>query len=135
MRFRFLSLSFSLLLIAALAGCQRREPEPPSPELAGLAQGIAREFRAVAPTVEVKDSTLAISFDDVRLHGLSAEESASMAERVAEYARDHYPRYPELRSVRVEFENARSWGPFKFEAISSHEMPATPRPARVDTLY
>jgi hypothetical protein len=78
-------------------------------ELLRLSVGVKKEFGQQARVELFNRRHLIIRLENSPLAGRPDE--AKVARRVAEFARDHFPRYRQLDDVQVVFEARRHYGP------------------------
>ena len=96
-RMRALRLPLLLAVLLLGAGCDRIAAD------FSLAWSIYREFDAPSVQISVNDRYLMVVFPSSPLADRPEVERRAHALRVAEYVRDHYPRYGALNDVSVAY--------------------------------
>ncbi|HYJ79296.1 MAG TPA: hypothetical protein VEW03_06835 [Longimicrobiaceae bacterium] len=81
-------------------------------QLVVLSAGIGREFHVTGISSNLSGSHLTIVFENSRFAADPEPVRAATAREVAEYVRDHYPGYPELQQVTIQFGSGGSSGGF-----------------------
>lgn len=95
-----------LLLAAAALACGDLR------DIMSLEQGLVREFHEPGININLNVSgQLAIAFANSPAADLPDSEREAYARRVAEYVRDHFPRYDALTSISVGFTSVKRTGP------------------------
>jgi hypothetical protein len=94
-----------IVVLAGVIGCADLK------DLLSLQQGLAHEFDTSAINVNLSNSAyLTVVFSNSPVSNRSEPERAEFARRVAEYVRDHYPRYDQLQSIQVGFASVKGVG-------------------------
>ena len=95
----------SLVTLAGALGCADLK------DILSLQRGLSRAFQTSAISVNINNSAyLTIVFTNSPVADLSEPEQSVFARRVAEYVRDHYARYDQLRSIDVRFASVKGVG-------------------------
>lgn len=84
-------------------------------DIFSLQRGLAQEFHTNAINVNLSNSAyLTIVFSNSPAAALPDSERAVFARRVAEFVRDHYPKYEQLTSIDVGFAAVRGGAGISF---------------------
>ncbi len=95
----------SLVTLAGALGCADLK------DIFSLQRDLSHEFQTSAINVTINNSAyLTIVFTNSPVADLSEPEQSAFARRVAEYVRDHYARYDQLRSIDVGFASVKGVG-------------------------
>ena len=95
----------SVVTLAGALGCADLK------DIFSLQRDLSHEFQTSAINVTINNSAyLTIVFTNSPVADLSEPEQSAFARRVAEYVRDHYARYDQLRSIAVGFASVKGVG-------------------------
>jgi len=111
-----------VLVLMALGACDSmREMGGVLKDLQALQTGLSTTFHEPAVTVNVNNTRyLTVIFVNAPNAAQPEEARAAFARQVAEYVRDHYPRYKELTSIAVGFRRQTGIAGF---SMSSQQVP------------
>ena len=116
------TLACAALLLGSLVACDSiREMGGLLQDLQTLQTSLIRTFREPNVSVNVNNTHyMTVIFVNSSHADQSGERRAAFARTVAEYVRDHYPRYSELASIAVGFQRQSGVAGF---SVSSQEVP------------
>jgi len=123
--------SRAALVLLSLLGCAELGA------LVALQQGMAREFHEYGISINISNASLTVALANSAADSLPEVEKAAYARRVAEYVRDHYPKYSSLTSIDVRFASVAKTGPVTYSQSSAgyHFTPADLGPPKVSTEH
>lgn len=105
-------LAKSPLLIVALLGCAQVRG------MVAFQRELASEFNAPGVSVLLTDGRdLQVIFPNRLAETVQESERSSFALRAALFARDHFPGYQTVQSIRIGFARAKSIGPLSSSVI------------------
>ena len=119
------------LVLLSLLGCAELGA------LVALQQGMAREFHEYGISINISNASLTVSLANSAADSLPEVEKAAYARRVAEYVRDHFPKYSSLASIDVRFASVAKTGPVTYSQSSAgfHFTPADLGPPKRSTEH
>jgi len=87
---------------------------------------MVREFHEPGISINITNAYLTVTLANSAADSLPEVEKAAYARRIAEYVRDHYPKYSSLTSIDVGFASVTKTGPVTYSQSSAryHFTPA-----------